>query len=513
MNWKSLLVLLVIAAAAVWGVLELNKTPDTATKTVTEQALYPDFADKANGIDTLRISKSGGATVAEIKRNGEDWVVSNKNDYPADGDKIRGLLIDLVDAKIVETKTANPEYYERLGVTDISDAKATGTQVELAAGDDKLSLIVGGMASGGSTGTYVRRSGEEQSYLIGSTIALSGDSQQWLKQPIVEIPFERIQRVTIHHPDGETLTLVRDKRDDKNVRIADMPEGRELSYATVANPTASALANLRLEDVIPAAQLKPEDQKEVITAEYETFDGLKLTAKLFKKDDKYYLVPQAAFDAEQAAKFAEPAAGSEASGKEPAAAGSAEQTAETKPAVTDTPTDNAGNEEKPAADKPEDAAATAEAVQKQAEELNERLSDWVYAISEFKYQSMSKRLDDMLKPLEKTQETTEQENQPAAAPGSMFLPPVATPVPPAQDSAATPEQSGTGSGETTRETQQPAAATEETAPAAAETAPADGEDTTPATEEATPATEETTPATEEPAAETGTATEQTDKTQ
>lgn len=387
MSWKSLLLLIIIAAAAVWGVLELNKTPDAALDVATEQALLPEFEEAANAIDAVKVSKAGGETVAELTRNEQQWVVSSAHDYPADVDKIRTLLIDLIDARIVEQKTANPEYYERLGVDDITQEDTEGVQVELKNSEDdsSLGLIIGKLASNGGSGTYVRRSGEEQSYLIGSTVALSKDSHQWLQQPIMEVPFERIQRVSIHHPDGEILTLVKKDRTQQNLEIFNMLAGRELSYETVTNPTGSALANLRLEGVVPAAEYNFDDQ-EMVKAEYYTFDGLVITANLTKQDDKYYASITTRFDQEQADQFAETASGEE----------------------NQTDGDNADSESDTAvaADDAQESDDEIESVKQESDSLNQTISAWVYEISQYKYESMTKRLEDLLKPAEDN--TTEQ---------------------------------------------------------------------------------------------------------
>ena len=68
---------------------------------------------------------------------GEDgsWAVAEKDGYPADVEKVRQTLISLAEARIVEPKTANPDFYDRLGVEGVEDEAAGGLAVMLTGAD------------------------------------------------------------------------------------------------------------------------------------------------------------------------------------------------------------------------------------------------------------------------------------------------------------------------------------------------------------------------------------------
>jgi hypothetical protein len=84
----------------------------------TGRLLLPDFAPLANDIREVRItgSESGGGVTLE--REDDGWVVVERSEYPADMGKLRPLVVALSEAGIVEEKTSNPEYYDRLGLGD-----------------------------------------------------------------------------------------------------------------------------------------------------------------------------------------------------------------------------------------------------------------------------------------------------------------------------------------------------------------------------------------------------------
>ena len=69
---------------------------------------------------------------------------------------------------------------------------------------------------------------------------------------IVDVRSERVREVTITHPDGEVVRLSKTGAELANFEVADVPNGRELSYPGVANVVGNALRELNLEDVEPA---------------------------------------------------------------------------------------------------------------------------------------------------------------------------------------------------------------------------------------------------------------------
>ena len=409
MNWKSFIVLIVVAAAAIWGVLQLQQqqAADSTTAATPTDQLYPDLDKSINDANKIRVVTAGDETVAELVRDDAGWTVANKGNYPADLEKIRSLLLDLVNAKIREEKTANPDNYSRLAVSDIDQDGAAGKRVDVEGLAAPLSLIIGNVASNSGNGTYVRRAGEEQSYLIDKTLVAADDAKQWARQPIVEIPSSRFQRVSIEHTDGGSVTISKQNRTDINFKVFNMLPDRELSHDTVANPIGNNLSNLRLEDVFPVAELNPDQQENVVTTDFFAFDGLKLTAKTFKKDDKYYTHLRTSFDEQQAQQFAVNASDTEDK-------------------------DEDGEEE----ENQDEAKTDPEAVKKEAEELDQKLMAWVYEISEFKYTNMTKRLDDLLKP--PAEENTEDQTSST----------IGTDTPPTIPTIAAPAPSSTSATET-----------------------------------------------------------------
>ncbi len=373
MRVKLLIVVVVLALAAVAAVLWVNRSPEPLI--LTGQALAPELQQNINQVTGLRLSKAGNQTVVDLKRTEQGWVIGNKGNYPANTGKIRETLLLLANARLVEEKTTLPEYYDRLGVQDIEAANATGAQVVIDMPSGPVDWIIGKTAGSGG-GTYVRRPGSSQSFLINSTLTFPGDVKDWLERVVLDIPASRIQAVTIHQPGGETLTVEKQARGQANFSVPGIPPKRSLKSDTVANALGNGLAGLWLEDVAPAGTLQPAEDK-VITADYRTFDGLKITAKAFETNGRHYVRFDVGLDEAQARRFAEPAAGAQVT---PAPIG---KPAETNPA----------------------------AVRDEANRLKVRLSPWVFAISAYKYDALSRQMEDLLKP---AQAEEQEEEEPAA---------------------------------------------------------------------------------------------------
>jgi len=387
MNWKTILVLFILAAAAVYGVFQLQSQQQTEATAATEQArLYPQLAEKIDAVDQIRVVGAEDKPLVELQRQDTGWVLASRHNYPLALDTLRELLNTLASAEIIETKTSNPERYTALNVEDVSAADAGGVRLDLEGSAEPISLIIGKNAERSFDQTYVRKAGTEQSLLVSGALSPAQEIQRWAEQPIVEIPAEQVQRVVIRHPDGEQLTVLKNSRADTNFKLFNLLEGRELSHDTVANPIGNALSNLRLEDLSTVELMNP-NEADPIVAEYYLFDGRKIMVQTFQQNDKYYAHLRADFDAEQQQRF-QPT--------EPEAS-----TAE------DTPGEST------------DEASTSEAPAQLAASLDDKLKPWVFEISQYKHESMSKRLDDLLKPLPEAAESatdTGAAAQPTTAP-------------------------------------------------------------------------------------------------
>ena len=72
--------------------------------------LLPDMRTVANDIDRVSISRANEETLI-LARDGDRWLVPDRDNYPASIARIREVLLAMADARVVEAKTANPELH------------------------------------------------------------------------------------------------------------------------------------------------------------------------------------------------------------------------------------------------------------------------------------------------------------------------------------------------------------------------------------------------------------------
>lgn len=387
MNSKKLVILSVVALlAVVIGVWLASER--TTSDTRENAALYPDLAKNLDKADAVRIFTAGDKLAVEIARKDSEWRVSQRNDYPADEPKVRKLLVSLADAKLREQKTSNAENYTALGVEDVSGEKASGVRIEIGGVEPAVNLIVGKRGPGLES-QYVRRAGEAQSWLIDADIDKSSSPQDWLRKSILDVGADRIQSATIQTGNAKPYSATKNSRADADFAVSGIPKGKELSSPSAANSLATALSNLTLSDVQPAAS----DTKPAAHATYRTFDGLVVELDGWSRDDKYYLAARTSYDPELAERFKLPSAQSKDDGEDQFEAGATEEAddaneTEGAPAQSD---DNAETETAKA------DSSTKKNVEKEAKDLAQKLSGWAYEIPKYKYDQIFKPLDELLK--------------------------------------------------------------------------------------------------------------------
>ena len=381
MSRKGLIALAV--ALVVLGVLAFLGQRGRSTAPTAGGPILPGLQAALNDVDKIKITKAGGETVATIEKHADGWAVAEKADYAADVTKLRQNLRALAEAKILETKTANASFYDKLGVQDVASDKATGFGVAISSSGKDFGTLILGDAKG-SKQRYARRANEAQSYLIDRDPSFPKTAAQWLDPVILDVRGNRVREVTIKHPDGEVVTISKLNADEMNFDVALVPRGRELLYPGVANVIGNSLRELNLEDVEKADGTTPD---KAVQVEFRTFDGLIVRAVGAKRgDDAWVSVHRErrrGLQSRRTKRRRRPL-------KRPRRAGAdATKPDSGKPGEGAAPAD--GGAAKPA----EAAAADPTA---EAQRINARVMAWRYKLASFQYDQMTRRMADLLKP-------------------------------------------------------------------------------------------------------------------
>lgn len=296
MTTRRVLLLLVAAGLVIGCALWLSSRRTHDASTMAGDRVVKGLEPVLNDITEVRIAKGDGTAVT-LRKSASDWTVAER-EYPADGGRVRKLLLDLGKLEVVEEKTREPANYAQLGVEDVTSATAGGTKLEAVTPSKTFALIVG-KPSGTKSG-FVRTVGEKQSLLAAPQLSLDSDPKRWIERAIVDIPQERIKQVAVKPAEGPAYTVAREKKEQTDFTVADVPKGRELSSPSAANPLAGTLAALTLDDVRRApADAAPEQ------ATYQTFDGLQLVVTGRKDGDRRFLGVTPSSSAKESAAEAE----------------------------------------------------------------------------------------------------------------------------------------------------------------------------------------------------------------
>ena len=280
----------VVTALAVVGAIAAVARNQPATALVQGQRLFDGLDARLEGAQSLEIAKHGATFT--IARRGDGWVVPDKSDYPARAEMVRKALIGLAELETIEAKTRNPELYGRLDLQDVSvdGSKATRITVKDAKGAVLAALLVGkkrtppvGAASAGASDMlYVRKVDDAQTWLVQGQLEIRDAAIDWTQRDVVDLPGDKIASLDIQKPDAKPLALFREKPDDKDFKIRDLPAGKVVKSQWDVNGLADVLASLSFDDVAKDGAFAVGPAK--ATDRFIAKDGMVVTLSLLPKD-------------------------------------------------------------------------------------------------------------------------------------------------------------------------------------------------------------------------------------
>jgi len=260
--------------------------------------------------DAASVSIAAKTGTIEIVHSGDvktgRWVVPTAHGYPASIEHLRRLFLGLADLEAVEKKTARPDWF---GALSLDDPKTGGSAIAVTVKDSKgdalAALLVGKLkppTPGGRPMVYIRRTGENQTYLAAGDLPLETERKAWLDDRVVDIARDRVKRVTVAPSDAAAYSVSRVKPDQPDFTLDNIPKGREPLSNAAANPTGAAAVDLTLDDVRPASEV---DFSKASHFTIETFDGLTAALDVTDKDELTYIRVTAQGQGADAAKEAD----------------------------------------------------------------------------------------------------------------------------------------------------------------------------------------------------------------
>lgn len=322
MSRQRLIALMIAALVAISGALYLS-TQRNLPRDVHGTPLWPSLAGELDTVTSLSVLKGGATPTVTVQKQGDQWTVAQRANYPADVTKLRKLLLALSDAKIREEKTSNPANYSIIGVEDPGKAGATGAQIDLTAKDGTHGVIVGKTVS---EGNFVRRAGENTSYVVEPGISFESEPRYWIDTRLLDISSDKIQSIEFKPATGTPYSVRRvvepsSKAPDTKTAgtpaatsptpptpppppqtkfvLEGVPSGRQAADAQTLAPAPNFLSSLADEDVSPAGDI---DFSKPMIVTVTLTDGSVITLTGIAAGDKRWVQVAAPKDASLSAK-------------------------------------------------------------------------------------------------------------------------------------------------------------------------------------------------------------------
>lgn len=275
-----------IAAVCVWTL-----TPEYSAGSFFGERLFPNLMERINETEVVSIEHNG-ETLTFLRNDNGDWTLMEANEYPADKERIRNILIGLSNLEKIEPKTALPEFYPDLQVEDASE-KGKSYLVTLldAEGEQLTSLLIGKNISGVSwngQGYFVRFPNDAQSWLVRGNADVTGDKLTWLSSRILPLEKGRISSITLIDKTRTREIVFKRTSPETPLTPFFLSDRFFIASADFIEEMETALTSFDFKDVIQRPENLEEDTP-VSSAMIETGDGLNIFMFLYLRDSKPYI--------------------------------------------------------------------------------------------------------------------------------------------------------------------------------------------------------------------------------
>lgn len=349
MKGARLLTMVVIAGAVAGAAAVVigRQSAEVAADRELSGPVAPGLQEKLNGVRHLQVSNP--KTQSDIRMvTGNHWVVEQMSNYPADTQKIRQFLYQLATSVRQEKKTASPELFGEINLTDGLGVRVQAFEQE---GQPALFDLMFGLYDRTFHGTFVRGREDTQTWLASGQLEPKVEPLSWIDPLILDLNRSRVWSMRLVH-EGKPEVSIRREKPAGDFTLDHIPKGRELSAHYDIYTVSTAMERMRLANVAKGAAL-PDPVK--TRAYFRTMEGMEVEVDIApgriagthwaKVQARYF--PQDALTDEAAVKLSK----------------------------------------------------TPEEVKKEVDEINARTADWVYILDDGSYRLLTKTMEDVTQPL------------------------------------------------------------------------------------------------------------------
>jgi hypothetical protein len=292
---RALLLLVLVGAPAVYFTYQQDSRwsqegKASAASPRAGQAGNPALpALRAASVSIKSIELQRGSDRCRLELSSAGWTLPERENFAAAQEPVQDLLASLARLELLEPKTAKPENFEKLGLVAPADGGQTALSVRLldAGGGEIGALLLGERAwDRGFPAVYVRRAGENQTYLAKGEVKGGAALRDYLPRDLVAWKTERAASVDVRFPDQpeQSYRAARSEASETNFALAAVPEGKQAASPYLVSGAARAASSLRIEDVVQEGSPRQPDLGSAKRVEltWESFDGLRVSLEAYE---------------------------------------------------------------------------------------------------------------------------------------------------------------------------------------------------------------------------------------
>ncbi len=278
-NRKLTILGIVAVLMVIWAVAQSHVSNRQSTETEGPAHLLRGL-DPAD-IDSIVLG--GGEDTVTLKRQQGNFVVVNKDNYPAKISEINNLITKVLEIQTSQFVTDNAANHEELGLTD---ENASATIKFFKQDSSLLTGIIGGKTKELGQGTYVRLASSDAVYVAPTMPYIADTAINYIEKELVSVKREDIVSVSVSSANGQYTLKTMD--DGKEVILENVPAGKKYKSSD-GDGVFTALTSLRFDDVMKKPGDLTFDKEYICTLKDSTVYALKIA----QKDDKTYVTCEA----------------------------------------------------------------------------------------------------------------------------------------------------------------------------------------------------------------------------
>jgi len=286
MSDRKLTILGIVAVCMViWAVAQIRISNKPRMASDKPAYLIQGLETRDIGSIVIGVGENG---VTLKRQAGGQFVVANKDDYPADMKQINDLITRCLDIQTTQFITEKKENHETLGLTE---DKARHVVKFFKPDGSLLTGVIVGNAREAGQGSYVKRIMSDKVYVAPEAPWLRSGAMDYIDQELITVARDNIESVTVISPNGG-YTLKR-KDDGDGFTLENIPAGKKVKDSD-SKSVFNAATDIRFTDVKKKSEGTDEstfDRQYVC----RLADSTVYTLKIARKDDKAFVLCQAEF--------------------------------------------------------------------------------------------------------------------------------------------------------------------------------------------------------------------------